>query len=281
MLGFRGCRLGISYPELTEMQARAIFEAAIAMTNQGVQVFPADLDDDDEPDNYLGMGISQSTAKWAVPASAVFNIGCQIYGMVSSPNMKEIADANHAMFSPQPMFILGFFIPQVMIQGAWMYNLLQNREKRATMQYAPYFITGEVAIGLWMLFWNNKMFVPAGLCCVVNSFAQFYAMSQLPAMRNGHVLVNLVASMMGGIGVLDLLDSYGTAYLQGQTPGLATKLLTFSGFTALGATTNPVFGASLVFDAVALYFGQQGSWANWLGVTALTTTAGMLFKNFF
>ncbi|KAG2627649.1 hypothetical protein PVAP13_3KG261700 [Panicum virgatum] len=40
MLGFRGCRLGISYPELTEMQARAIFEAAIAMTNQGVQVFP-------------------------------------------------------------------------------------------------------------------------------------------------------------------------------------------------------------------------------------------------
>ncbi|XBJ25461.1 hypothetical protein VPH35_003111 [Triticum aestivum] len=40
MLGFRGCRLGISYPELTEMQARAIFEAAISMTNQGIQVFP-------------------------------------------------------------------------------------------------------------------------------------------------------------------------------------------------------------------------------------------------
>ncbi|KAL5995816.1 hypothetical protein ACLOJK_025887 [Asimina triloba] len=40
MLGFRGCRLGISYPELTEMQARAIFEAAIAMTNQGIKVFP-------------------------------------------------------------------------------------------------------------------------------------------------------------------------------------------------------------------------------------------------
>ncbi|XP_072958683.1 pyruvate, phosphate dikinase 2 [Typha angustifolia] len=40
MLGFRGCRLGISYPELTEMQARAIFEAAISMINQGVKVFP-------------------------------------------------------------------------------------------------------------------------------------------------------------------------------------------------------------------------------------------------
>ena len=28
MLGYRGCRLGIVYPEITEMQARAIFEAA-------------------------------------------------------------------------------------------------------------------------------------------------------------------------------------------------------------------------------------------------------------
>ncbi|XP_008795092.2 pyruvate, phosphate dikinase, chloroplastic-like [Phoenix dactylifera] len=40
MLGFRGCRLGISNPELTEMQARAIFEAAISMSNQGVKVLP-------------------------------------------------------------------------------------------------------------------------------------------------------------------------------------------------------------------------------------------------
>ena len=29
MLGHRGCRLGITYPEITEMQARAIFEAAV------------------------------------------------------------------------------------------------------------------------------------------------------------------------------------------------------------------------------------------------------------
>ncbi|KAG1327811.1 Pyruvate, phosphate dikinase [Cocos nucifera] len=40
MLGFRGCRLGISNPELSEMQARAIFEAAISMSNQGVKVLP-------------------------------------------------------------------------------------------------------------------------------------------------------------------------------------------------------------------------------------------------
>ena len=40
MLGHRGCRLGISYPEITEMQARAIFEAAVNVTRKGVKVIP-------------------------------------------------------------------------------------------------------------------------------------------------------------------------------------------------------------------------------------------------
>ena len=40
MLGHRGCRLGISYPEITEMQARAIFEAACELQKEGGKVFP-------------------------------------------------------------------------------------------------------------------------------------------------------------------------------------------------------------------------------------------------
>ncbi len=40
MLGHRGCRLGIVYPEITEMQARAIFEAAIDVTKRGIKVLP-------------------------------------------------------------------------------------------------------------------------------------------------------------------------------------------------------------------------------------------------
>ena len=40
MLGHRGCRLGIVYPEITEMQARAIFEAAAQVTSEGVKVLP-------------------------------------------------------------------------------------------------------------------------------------------------------------------------------------------------------------------------------------------------
>ena len=40
MLGHRGCRLGITYPEITEMQARAIFEAAVRASRRGIDVQP-------------------------------------------------------------------------------------------------------------------------------------------------------------------------------------------------------------------------------------------------
>jgi pyruvate,orthophosphate dikinase len=40
MLGHRGCRLGITYPEITEMQGRAIFEAAVRAKRRGIDVRP-------------------------------------------------------------------------------------------------------------------------------------------------------------------------------------------------------------------------------------------------
>ncbi|MEY2466240.1 MAG: pyruvate, orthophosphate dikinase, partial [Verrucomicrobiota bacterium] len=40
MLGFRGCRLGIKYPEITRMQARAVFEAAADATKKGIKCKP-------------------------------------------------------------------------------------------------------------------------------------------------------------------------------------------------------------------------------------------------
>ena len=40
MLGHRGCRLGIVYPEITEMQARAIFEAACQLAKEGIKTAP-------------------------------------------------------------------------------------------------------------------------------------------------------------------------------------------------------------------------------------------------
>ncbi len=40
MLGFRGCRLGMIYPEIYEMQARAIFNAACKLTKRGLRIIP-------------------------------------------------------------------------------------------------------------------------------------------------------------------------------------------------------------------------------------------------
>ena len=40
MLGFRGCRLGIVYPEISEMQSRAVFEAAAEVQKAGIKVHP-------------------------------------------------------------------------------------------------------------------------------------------------------------------------------------------------------------------------------------------------
>ncbi len=40
MLGHRGCRLGITYPEITEMQTRAILESAVELSEEGITVIP-------------------------------------------------------------------------------------------------------------------------------------------------------------------------------------------------------------------------------------------------
>ena len=40
MLGFRGCRVGIVYPEIYEMQVRAIIEAAVRVKEEGKEIFP-------------------------------------------------------------------------------------------------------------------------------------------------------------------------------------------------------------------------------------------------
>lgn len=40
MLGHRGCRLGVTYPEIYEMQARAVFEAVAELTKEGLEIIP-------------------------------------------------------------------------------------------------------------------------------------------------------------------------------------------------------------------------------------------------
>ncbi len=44
MLGHRGCRLGVTFPEIYAMQTQAVMEAACALAKEGVAVTPRDGD---------------------------------------------------------------------------------------------------------------------------------------------------------------------------------------------------------------------------------------------
>ncbi|CAL4940149.1 unnamed protein product [Urochloa decumbens] len=93
MLGFRGCRLGISYPELTAMQARAIFEAAIAVNDLGFQVFPEIMVPLVGTPQELGQQVSvirQVADK--VFANAETTIRYRIGSMIEVPRAALIAD---------------------------------------------------------------------------------------------------------------------------------------------------------------------------------------------
>ncbi|MBE2214480.1 MAG: pyruvate, phosphate dikinase [Opitutaceae bacterium] len=93
MLGFRGCRLGIRYPEITEMQARAVFEAAVEAKKAGVKAnpevmiplvgFKKELD--------LQVEIVHAVAK-AVQAEAKTKIAYKVGTMIEVPRGALTAD---------------------------------------------------------------------------------------------------------------------------------------------------------------------------------------------
>lgn len=103
------------------------------------------------------MGVDLSTARWLAPASFAFDFAAQQYGMLSSPNMKDIHDRNLSFFSPQPFFIAGFFFPQQLFQVAWLYKLWKLDPKKPQekkqldeiVKFVPYYALGNVCIGTW------------------------------------------------------------------------------------------------------------------------------------
>lgn len=100
------------------------------------------------------MGISYSTARWAAPVSFLVDFAAQNYGMLSSPNMKDIHDRNLSFFSPQPFFIGGFFFPQQLVQLGWLYRLWkldpskpnERAELDQIVDYVPYYCVGNLCI---------------------------------------------------------------------------------------------------------------------------------------
>jgi pyruvate,orthophosphate dikinase len=93
MLGHRGCRLGITFPEITEMQGRAIFEAAVRATRRGIDVRPEIMvplvSDVAEFDNQRA--ILEETARQVLGGMGE-NIGYLIGTMIELPRAALTAD---------------------------------------------------------------------------------------------------------------------------------------------------------------------------------------------
>ncbi|CAL5337793.1 unnamed protein product [Camellia sinensis] len=93
MLGFRGCRLGILYPELTEMQVQAIFQAAMSMSKKGVTVLPEIMVPLVGTPQELGhqVNLIRSVAK-KVFSEMGFSLSYKVGTMIEVPRAALIAD---------------------------------------------------------------------------------------------------------------------------------------------------------------------------------------------
>lgn len=238
------------------------------------------------------MGVSLSTARFMAPVSFVVDFAAQQYGMLSTPNMKDIHDRNLSFFSPQPFFIAGFFAPQQLFQVYWLYRLwrahpAEDKAVGTMVDFSPFYTLGNLCIASWMVFWNASKLEASNLFVVVNSLAQlYYVFGRLPPMNlnsTDSVLTHIVSKTFAGIGVLDLLHNGSVAYFVHQQPSTAVKVLTGLGFGGLAACSDWIFGGCLVYDLVALAVGQRAygneGWSNLLGAYALGTAGIVTFRN--
>jgi len=242
------------------------------------------------------MGISHSTARWVAPLSFAIDFAAQQYGMMSSPNMKDVHDANLSFWSPQPYFIAGFFFPQQLFQLAWLYRLWKLDPKKSAeekmevetmLDFVPYYAVGNLCIATWMIFWNSSALKTSNVFVLINSFTQlYYIFGRLPPMNTrstSSVLTHVVSKTFAGIGVLDFLHNGSVAYFDHEGPSTAVKVLTGVGFGALASSSDWIFGGCIVYDLVALAVGQRGigetSWSNLLGVYAVGAAGIVAAKN--
>ncbi|ORY66066.1 uncharacterized protein BCR38DRAFT_522932 [Pseudomassariella vexata] len=241
------------------------------------------------------MGISLSTARYLAPLSFAVDFAAQQYGILSTPSMKDVHDANLSYFSPQPYFIAGFFFPQQIFQVVWLWRLWKakpedlrtDRSVAEMVDFAPYYAVGNFCIATWMIFWNQSDLKTSNIFVVINSLAQlYYIFGRLQPMNTkswNSILTNIVSKTFAGIGVLDLLHNGSVAYAVGQPPSTMVKVLTGLGFGALASASDWIFGGCLVYDLVALMVGQRAygntSWSNLLGAYAAGAAAIVTAKN--
>lgn len=254
------------------------------------------------------MGNEVSRARSLAVGSFAINFATQTYGMLTSPNMKEVADANHFAFSPNPWFIAAFFSGQVVLQLYWIRQLFalnptgyqpikgtgasqsettefgkqQAADEAASVavSYAPVYALGNLCIAGWLFFWLREGFNMSQILVTINTAAQLLAVARLPSLTAASPTLlwttHLVAKTFAGIGILDFIDNGGVAARLRAPPGAVLQGLTYAMFPTVAAMSGPIFGSTLVYDLLGMYVGQRavagaGSWSAGLGWTALAT----------
>lgn len=233
-----------------------------------------------------------------------------MYGMLSTPNMKDIAVKYHAFLSPLPIAIAIFFFPQTILQVYWIYRLFKQssstssplgdasgdehddlnnvtgEEDEEAVPYAPFFILGNLSIGLWMVFWNHEHLILSDIMVNINSASQlYYCFALLSPISQSNKLTHVVAKMFAGIGVLDVVDNASSAFLNydfsGFEPGLVCTILALVAAAGLGFVSDPIFGACIVYCWLALFLGQLGAglWAFVLLISAGITAAVVVTRH--
>ncbi|KIP03630.1 hypothetical protein PHLGIDRAFT_94545 [Phlebiopsis gigantea 11061_1 CR5-6] len=257
------------------------------------------------------MGNQLSSAHHLAVGSFAVNFGTQIYGMVTSPNMKDIADANHFAFSPNPWFIGAFFSGQMLAQLYWIRQLYktsplgyqplrgvgagevakeqaEDEAAAAAVQYAPIYAIGNLCIAGWLIFWLREGFNMSQILVTANTALQLFAVSRLPPLTASSPpllwATHLVAKTTAGIGIMDFVDNGGVALRTVAPPSVTAQAFTYLAFPALAAASGPIFGSTLVYDLIAMYVGQRsvvgaGSWSAGLGWTALATGSIVAVKS--
>ncbi|ORX38366.1 hypothetical protein BD324DRAFT_620582 [Kockovaella imperatae] len=220
-------------------------------------------EDEFQPQGLLSnMGISISTARWLAPASFIFDFACQMYGMNSSPNMKQIHDRHPAAFSPQPFAIAGFFGPQQIAQLLWLRELYRSdaEVERGTVRYVPWYALGNAMIGIWMFLWNGDNMKGADIPVIINTLTQVYYMLYLrdPAPNTYQAkLTNIINITFAGIGILDIFHNTSVAWFEGVTPNALTTIGTMAAAPLTALFSPLLFGACIAYDLFGVAIGQH------------------------
>ena len=134
-----------------------------------------------------------------------------------------------------------------------------------------------------MLFWNSSNLKSAHVFVTINTLTQLYyitaRLSPMDMSSPSSVLTHIVSKTFAGIGVLDLLHNGSVAFFKNQPPTTTIKALTGLGFGLASAGSDWIFGGCLVYDLIALSFGQSGDWSRLLGLYAAGSACIVGLKN--